>query len=371
MTTVDDSAQLASLTLCHYTIGVLSLKRRRWLARAMAPVLVVPVAAVIGCTATAQAPLPDVAVSTPRSIHVEQTITGSVNNPLSGKYFYVDPTTSSVVAAAETQPLSSELLTIAGTPQVRWIGNEVPIDRFAADVNAYVRAAESVNKMPMLALYAIPHRDCGGFSASGFATGDEYRAWVSSLVEGLGTSQVLVVLEPDALTAMDCLPPDLQQERMDLLRAAVDTLTRKANVVLYIDGGHSRWLPAEELARRLIDVGVDRARGFSLNTSNFFTTAEEIAFGERVSALTNGASYVIDTSRNGAGPAPDGPLNWCNPPGRAIGAAPTTNTAGPHADAYLWIKHPGESDGECHRGDPRSGLFFTQYAIDLVRAATP
>lgn len=87
--------------------------------------------------------------------------------------------------------------------------------------------------------------------------------------------------------------------------------------------------------------------------------------------MTNGASYVVDTSRNGAGPAPDGPLNWCNPPGRAIGAAPTTNTTGPHADAYLWIKHPGESDGECHRGDPRSGLFFTQYAIDLVRAATP
>lgn len=337
----------------------------------LAPVLVVPIAAVIGFTATAQAPTPHPAATAPAPSRITETIPAGSDNPLSGKYFYVDPTTSAVVAAERTQLLGSELLTIAGTPQVRWIDNEVPIDRVAADVNTYVRAAESVNRMPMLALYAIPHRDCGGFSASGFATGDEYRSWISNVAEGLGSSQVLVVLEPDALTAADCLPPDQQQERMDLLRYTVETLTRSANVMLYIDAGHSRWLTPEELARRLIDVGVDRARGFSLNTSNFFTTAEEIAYGEEVSALTNGAYYVIDTSRNGAGPAPDAPLNWCNPPGRAIGAAPTVDTDGPHADAYLWIKHPGESDGECDRGEPKSGLFFTQYAIDLVRAAAP
>lgn len=80
-----------------------------------------------------------------------------------------------------------------------------------------------------------------------------------------------------------------------LIRYAVDTLTANPAVALYIDGGHSRWLPAEEIANRLNQVGVSKARGFSLNTSNFYTTAEEIGYGEAVSALTGGAHYVIDT----------------------------------------------------------------------------
>ena len=113
---------------------------------------------------------------------------------------------------------------------------------------------------------------------------------------------------------------------------------------------------------------IGKARGFSLNTANFFTTDEEIGYGEAISGLTNGAHYVIDTGRNGAGPSDD-PLYWCNPSGRALGAAPTTATAGEHADAYLWIKRPGESDGSCGRGEPGAGRFISQYAIDLARNA--
>ncbi|MDT7761333.1 MAG: endoglucanase, partial [Mycobacterium sp.] len=138
---------------------------------------------------------------------------------------------------------------------------------------------------------------------------------------------------------------------------------------VYIDGGHSRWVSADGMAARLNQVGVDHTRGFSVNTANFLTTDEETGYGEAISALTNGSHYVIDTSRNGAGPAPDAPLNWCNPSGRALGAPPTTATAGAHADAYLWIKRPGESDGSCGRGDPGAGRFMSQNAIDLARNA--
>jgi cellulase/cellobiase CelA1 len=35
-------------------------------------------------------------------------------------------------------------------------------------------------------------------------------------------------------------------------------------------------LSADVLAARLNQIGVERARGFSLNTANFFTTEEEI-----------------------------------------------------------------------------------------------
>lgn len=104
-------------------------------------------------------------------------------------------------------------------------------------------------------------------------------------------------------------------------------------------------------------------------TTNYYTTDEEIGYGEDISGRTGGAHYVIDTSRNGAGPAPEHPLNWCNPDGRALGAAPTVDTAGPHADAYLWIKRVGESDGSCGRGEPPAGRFVNQFAVDLVRNA--
>jgi len=88
-----------------------------------------------------------------------------------------------------------------------------------------------------------------------------------------------------------------------------------------------------------------------------------------VSALLGGVPYVVDTSRNGLGPAPDAPLNWCNPPGRALGPPPTTATDAPHDVADLWIKGPGQSDGHCDRADPASGRWFPDYAAGLVARA--
>lgn len=214
-----------------------------------------------------------------------------------------------------------------------------------------------------------PHRDCGSYASGGFATGTDYRGWIDAVASGLGSSPATIIVEPDALAMADCLSPDQRQERFDLVRYAVDTLTRDPAAAVYVDAGHSRWLSAEAMAARLNDVGVGRARAFSLNVSNFYTTDEEIGYGEAISGLTNGSHYVIDTSRNGAGPAPDAPLNWCNPSGRALGAPPTTATAGAHADAYLWIKRPGESDGTCGRGEPQAGRFVSQYAIDLAHNA--
>lgn len=178
-----------------------------------------------------------------------------------------------------------------------------------------------------------------------------------------------IILEPDAIAMADCLSADQQQERYFLLSYAVDALTRDPAAAVYIDGGHSRWLSADVLASRLNQVGVERARGFSLNTANFFTTEEEIGFGDAVSGMTGGAHYVIDTSRNGAGPAEGVALDWCNPGGRALVVTPTTATASPNVDAYLWVKRPGESDGSCDRGEAPAGRFVNSYAVELVRNA--
>ena len=132
--------------------------------------------------------------------------------------------------------------------------------------------------------------------------------------------------------------------------------------------------------------------------------------------------FVIDTSRNGNGPnnmqtyenAPyDQPAsvistlasgNWCNPPGAGLGTRPTADTGVPLLDAYLWVKVPGESDGQCDAAggvrawdytdytqpswpttsaqqqlfdplwgldDPAAGAWFPQQALQLAQDANP
>lgn len=290
-------------------------------------------------------------------------------NPLAGMPFYVDPISRAMAAAKNASPPSPELTAIANTPQAYWLDHAFPTGTVGNTVSRYAGAAAAAGAMPVLTLYAIPHRDCGSFAAGGFASAAGYRGWIDAIAAGLGDLPAAVILEPDALAMADCLSADQRQERFDLLSYAVDTLTRNPAAAVYVDGGHSRWVAAEEMANRLNAVGVDQARGFSLNITNYYTTDEEIGYGETISALTNGSHYVIDTSRNGAGPVPDAPLSWCNPKGRALGVSPTTATAGAHADAYLWIKRVGESDGSCDRGEPNAGQFVNNYAIELVRNA--
>jgi endoglucanase len=290
-------------------------------------------------------------------------------NPLAGMPFYVDPTSAAMGAAHSASPPNSGLDVIANTPQAYWIDQVFSPPTVGGKVAQYTGGAQAAGSMPILTLYAIPHRDCGSYAAGGFSSGADYKAWIDGVASGLGGSPATIILEPDALAMADCLSGDQRQERFNLIRYAVDTLTRDPAAAVYIDGGHSRWVSAEDMAARLNQVGVDHARGFSLNTSNFYTTDEEIGYGEAISGLTNGAHYVIDTSRNGAGPGADPAHDWCNPSGRALGAPPTTDTASPHADAYLWIKRPGDSDGSCGRGDPGPGHFMTQYAIDLASNA--
>jgi endoglucanase len=142
-------------------------------------------------------------------------------------------------------------------------------------------------------------------------------------------------------------------------------LSSQANTYVYLDGGHDAWQPASTMASRLQQAGVADAQGFALNVSNFRAQAGLIAYGQQTAAAIGVAHFVIDTSRNGLGPSPDGA--WCNPPGRALGAKP--GVAGDYRlDWNLWVKRPGESDGTCN-GGPAAGLFWPDYALGLASRA--
>jgi endoglucanase len=285
-------------------------------------------------------------------------------NPLAGMPFYVNPQSKARVAADGANPPSPELNAIADTPTAYWMDH---LSTPAVDAK-YIAAAQAAGAMPILALYGIPNRDCGSFAAGGFGSAGAYRGWIDGVAAAIGSGPAAVILEPDALAMADCLSADQRQERVDLMRYAIDTLTRNPATAVYVDAGHPRWVSVENMAARLNEVGVAKARGFSLNTANFFTTEESIGYGAAISGLTNGAHFVIDTSRNGAGPT-DEELYWCNPQGRALGARPTTQTGNPQVDAYLWVKRPGESDGACRNGAPPAGRFVNDYAIELARNA--
>ncbi|MEO6821617.1 MAG: glycoside hydrolase family 6 protein [Candidatus Nanopelagicales bacterium] len=291
--------------------------------------------------------------------------------PVPGTTLYVAP--DSVVAQAlqglprkENPVVPAALTYIASQPVADWLGDWVPSDQVGEVARRAAQPAHEVGKVAVIAIYAIPDRDCKGFSAGGLATSEAYLTWLTALAHGISGLAPIVILEPDALAQLDCLAPAGQSDRLLVLNQAVDLLTA-VGARVYLDGGHAGWQSPAVMAQRLRAAGVGRANGFALNVSNFDSTAAETAYGHAISAILGGAHFVIDTSRSGRGAPPSAALNWCNPPGRGLGQAPTTTTADPLVDAYLWVKTPGVSDGSCRPGDPPAGRFWPAYAVGLYQ----
>jgi endoglucanase len=291
-------------------------------------------------------------------------------NPISGFKLWVDPNSSARQTAdswrAGRPADAAQLDKIAAAPQAQWFGE------WSGDVLSAVRSAAStaaaVGSVPVLVAYNIPQRDCGGLSAGGVGSPAAYKTWIGAFANGLAGRNAVVILEPDALSDMECLSAADQDTRIGLMQYAVAVLKgASSGVAVYLDGGHSAWLSASEQASRLSKANIAGADGFSLNVSNFQYTSNLIAYGRSVSALVGGKHFIIDTSRNGNGPTSDN--QWCNPAGRALGPRPTTATADPLVDAYLWIKAPGESDGACN-GAPVAGEWWADYALGLAQRST-
>ncbi|MFE9393967.1 glycoside hydrolase family 6 protein [Streptomyces flavidovirens] len=330
------------------------------------------------------------------------------------------------------------LRAMARTPHAVWLAGHTP-DEVRNETRGIVRDAARRRTTPTLVLYNVPGRDCSLYSAGGLRDTTEYRAWVGAVAEGIGDSRAIVVVEPDALALVPADCPsgeakdgkDTETARVTATAAryaqvadAVATLGALPGAKVYVDAGHPAWHTVDSIVPRLIKGGVARATGFSVNVSNYSTDHANAWYGRLISSclayVDKGGKasacptqkwkradaqrwldrhvpfapdrmkhFVTDTSRNGQGPwtPPAGKYrdaqDWCNPPGRGLGARPTTRTGDPLNDANLWIKTPGESDGECLRGtegpkdpergviDPKAGVWFPDQALELVRLANP
>ena len=307
-----------------------------------------------------------------RNLHVDSlTFSSTAAAPLAGTRLWVDPASAArrqAEAWRTTRPAdASHMDRIAGQAQAAWFGGWSGDVRAAVD--ARVSAAAASGAVPVLVAYDVPQRDCGSHSAGGSSSADAYRAWIRAFAAGIGNRRAVVVVEPDAIAQAPCLSAADQETRYALLRDAVAVLAARPGTQVYLDAGHARWLSVSEAAARLWRAGLDSAQGFSLNVSNFLTTGENLDYARALNAATGDRHFVIDTSRNGLGPASDG--EWCNPRGRALGLPPTTTTNATtdgRFDARLWIKTPGESDGACN-GGPSAGTWWPEEALGLAQRA--
>jgi endoglucanase len=290
------------------------------------------------------------------------------SNPFASAPLYSDgggPAAAQASAWRSSRPAdAAQMDKIAAQPQAVWFGDWN--DMVHGDVSGLLDRAAAAGRLPVLVAYDLPNLDCGGYSAGGAASSADYQRWIRDFAAGIGDRQAAVILEPDALAELDCLPADQRASYVSLLSDAIGVLGARPGVTVYVDAGNSAWRPADEMARRLAEVGAQRTRGLALNVSNFQSTASSIAYGKQISDRLGGLHLVIDTSRNGNGAAPGD--SWCNPPGRALGAVPTARTDDPAVDAYLWIKAPGESDGPCN-GGPGAGQWWPDYALGLAQRA--
>lgn len=276
-------------------------------------------------------------------------------------------------AESATDPVAKRAYWNLGhTPSVTWFDGTTAAD--VTRLQNLVNRANAAGQVPQIALYGIPHRDCGYLSAGGHADAASYRAWIDKVSQIIGASRAVVLVEPDAIGYCGWKTTDPARiERAALLTYVGRTLqANNPNAATYLHAGSGQ-LDQVLASQAVREAGIGYMRGFAMNVSSDETTAANEAWAEKFVTQLAGDGvaamhYVVDTSRNGVGrqPNPGGAFQACNNPNQATGVRPTARTTGAHADAYLWAKPVGESDGVCHPGDPATGQFFGALAQQVV-----
>ncbi|MET9319599.1 glycoside hydrolase family 6 protein [Streptomyces sp. NPDC003038] len=314
--------------------------------------------------------------------------------------FYVDPANNAAtwvknnLGDARAAKIKAA---IADHNTVKWFG-DWDADGNAAtgiqtEVSNYVGAAAAQGRVPVLVAYNIPGRDCGGASSGGAGSPDLYKAWISKVAQGIAGRPAIVVLEPDAVAQAsdDACMKGAAEQRFDMLWYATQHLQQQGKFVqTYLDAGNATWtlgpdlsgtqgIGLKKMAYLLNRSGVSMTRGVSVNVSNFDDSVVSDDYAKRLTAqlktdfgLTT--RWVVDTSRNGnggyvvPGSPSSGHVGFCNPPKRKLGVTSRAGSAG-GAEYQLWIKNPGDSDGnssQCPAGSPSAGTFSPQLAEALI-----
>ena len=198
-----------------------------------------------------------------------------------------------------------------------------------------------------------------------------YRRWIDQIAAGIGSSKVILILEPDLAVAWGGWRPNV---RFGLTAYAASKLGALPNTKVYLDGSDADWLKPDKAVRMLVKAGVRYVDGIALGATHYSSTAGNIRYGadlvRRLAALgVPNRTVVIDTADNARPFTPRefyarfpkgwiGNANLCRTKTEqkcvTLGIPPTTDVAAvqwglsesdralaaKYVDAYLWFGRP-------------------------------
>lgn len=280
-----------------------------------------------------------------------------------------------------------------------------------------------------LVVYDLPGRDCAAKASNGELTYSEIDRYKTEYIDPIvakikanPNSAFALIIEPDSLpnlvTNADLQTcKDSKSSYEEGVAYALKSLNLP-NVVMYVDAGHGGWLGwndnlkpgAEELAKVYKNAGSPKqVRGIATNIAGWnswdqspgeFADASDAQYNacqneklyvEKFGAALSTAGFpnhaIVDTGRNAVTGLREEWGNWCNVDGAGFGVRPTSDTGSELADAFVWGKPGGESDGTsdtsatrydsfCGKPDafkpsPEAGEWNQAYFEMLLKNASP
>ncbi|KAI0521973.1 1, 4-beta cellobiohydrolase [Xylaria bambusicola] len=331
---------------------------------------------------------------------------------------------NAAVEAMTDSSLKSKAAKVADVGSFLWLDSIANIAKFD----------DAISDLPCenilgLVIYDLPGRDCAAKASNGELAYNEISKYKSQYIDPIvkkikanPNSAFALIIEPDSLPNL-VTNADLStcQESKSAYEEGVAYALKNLNlpnVVMYIDAGHGGWLGwdanlkpgAEELAKVYKNAGSPKqVRGFATNIAGWnawdlspgeFSTASDAKynscqnektyvqkFGAALKTAGHPNHAIVDTGRNAVTGLREEWGNWCNVDGAGFGVRPTSSTGDSLADAFVWGKPGGESDGTsdssatrydsfCGKPDafqpsPEAGEWSQTYFEMLLKNAKP
>ncbi|KAI1499831.1 1, 4-beta cellobiohydrolase [Biscogniauxia marginata] len=337
--------------------------------------------------------------------------------------FYRDEVAKAVEAITDAS-LKEAAAKVADVGSFLWLDTIENINKFDPAV-----ADLPCENILGLVIYDLPGRDCAAKASNGelkYNEIDRYKSeYIDPIVEKLKAnpnSAFALLIEPDSLPNL-VTNADLQtcQDSKSAYEEGVAYALKSLNlpnVVMYIDAGHGGWLGwdanldpgAEELAKVYKNAGSPaQVRGFATNIAGWnawdespgeFSDASDAKynscqnektyvqkFGAALKAAGHPNHAIVDTGRNAVTGLREEWGDWCNVNGAGFGVRPTADTGDELADAFVWGKPGGESDGtsdesadrfdefcgkpDAYKPSPEAGQWNQPYFEMLLKNANP
>ncbi|KAL2876362.1 1,4-beta-D-glucan cellobiohydrolase cel6c [Colletotrichum sp. CLE4] len=327
-------------------------------------------------------------------------------------------------AAISDSTLKAKALKVADVGSFLWLDTIANIQRLTPAI-----ADVPCNHILGLVIYDLPGRDCAAKASNGeLKVGElsryktEYIDPIVKILKANPKTAFALVIEPDSLpnlvtNANLATCQASASGYRDGVAYAIQALNLP-NVVMYLDAGHGGWLGwndnlkpgAEELAKAYKAGGSpSQLRGIATNVAGWnswdaepgeFANAPDgqynkaqnekkyvTLFGAALQTAGMPNHAIVDTGRNGVQGLRLEWGDWCNVNGAGFGLRPSGSTGLELADAFVWVKPGGESDGtsdssatrydsfcgksDAYKPSPEAGTWNQAYFEMLLKNAKP